>query len=203
MKVKYAMKEVWIGGGRADAPRCNIFLSDDFYTNRGRCIVLIQGIGSVRAGFWAKSVFTDDGLILGSVLPVLEFAKKTGQSVIVLNPNMAKDPFTGQNIRHCSTMNEHCKYVWANFLTKNKCKAETLAFIVHSAGGLCMAQLYKDYKTELLQRVRCLVFTDAYYHSMFTGLGANQVNALKSYAIHFKAYKKGQAHMDVGEEFER
>ena len=76
MKTKYAMREVWIG--EKGGPKCNIFISDDFYTNTGRCLVLIQGTGAVRAGFWARSVCINNGLTLGSILPMLEFAKKTG-----------------------------------------------------------------------------------------------------------------------------
>ena len=51
MKEKYGMKEVWIGGGESGkGPKCNIFISNDFYTNKGRCLILIQGMGAVRAG---------------------------------------------------------------------------------------------------------------------------------------------------------
>ena len=113
MKIKYKMREVWIGDDSIpDSPKCNIFISDDFYTNTGRCLVLIQGTGAVRAGFWARSVCINYGLYLGSVLPLLDFAKATGQSVIVLNPNMSRDPLSGESIPHCATMTSHCNYVW-------------------------------------------------------------------------------------------
>lgn len=89
------MQEVWIGDGRqANRPKCNIFVSDDFDSNTGRCLVLIQGSGAVRAGVWARGVCVNEGLVLGSILPMIEFAKATGQSVIVLNPNMSIDPFS-------------------------------------------------------------------------------------------------------------
>ena len=39
MKDKYGMQEVWLGA--RTGPKCNIFISDDFYTNTGRCMVLI------------------------------------------------------------------------------------------------------------------------------------------------------------------
>ena len=51
MKVKYEMQEVWIGDSSdPNGPKCNIFISKDFYQNTGRCLVLIQGTGAVRAG---------------------------------------------------------------------------------------------------------------------------------------------------------
>ena len=123
------------------------------------------------------------------MLPMLEFAKATGQSVIVLNPNMDIDPFTQQQIAHCGTMIEHCKFVWESFISKANCPAETLAIVAHSAGGRCVGALFKDYQREFLDRVRCLVFTDAYYHSMLKGLPESTLDVLKSYSIHFKAYK--------------
>ena len=70
-------------------------------------------------------------------------------------------------------MQEHCDYVWQNFLAKsktkseNRCAAEKLAIVAHSAGGRCVAGLTDKFKVEFLQRVEALVFTDAYYHAMF------------------------------------
>ena len=40
-----------------------------------------------------------------------------GQSVMIMNPNVTHDPISRQPIPHCSTNEEHCKYVWENFLT--------------------------------------------------------------------------------------
>lgn len=104
---------------------------------------------------------------------------------------MAQDPLTGHKVPNCSSMNEHCKYVWENFIARGKCPAQTLTIMAHSGGGRCVAQLYKDYKRELLERVRCLVFTDAYYHAMFQSLTAREANSLKSYSIHYKCFKAG------------
>ena len=61
MKVKYGMQEIWLGA--ENGPKCNIFVSDDFYTNTGRCMVLVQGNGPCRAGFWARSVCINQGLV--------------------------------------------------------------------------------------------------------------------------------------------
>ena len=108
--------------------------------------MLIQGTGAVRAGIWARSVCVDQGLVQGSVFPMLDFAKATGQSVIVLNPNMKLDPYTQQEIAYCSTMVEHCKFVWENFITRERCAAQTLSIVAHSAGGRCLASLFQDYQ---------------------------------------------------------
>jgi hypothetical protein len=50
--------------------------------------VLIQGTGSVRAGVWARSVFMNESVEKGSMLPFLELANNQAMSVIVMNPNM-------------------------------------------------------------------------------------------------------------------
>jgi len=88
------MNEVWLPADDSTGPKANIFLSQDFYTNKNKCLVLIQGTGAVRAGIWARSVCINNSLQLGSVFPMLEFAKSNGFSVIVLNPNMSYDPIS-------------------------------------------------------------------------------------------------------------
>ena len=96
-------------------------------------------------------------------------------------------------------MNAHCKFIWERFLNKNVCPASSFALMAHSAGGRCAATLFKDYKREFLQRVQCLVFTDAYYHKMFEGISAQDASILSQIGIHFKAFK--QAQKPVGERF--
>lgn len=51
-------------------------------------ILLIQGTGPVRAGQWARSVCTKEGLITGSTLPQLEWAENYVHiPSITLSPN--------------------------------------------------------------------------------------------------------------------
>ena len=59
--------------GKAQAP---IFISQDWRTNTERALVLIQGSGEVRSGWWARSVWIQDNLELGSMIPDIEFALK-------------------------------------------------------------------------------------------------------------------------------
>ena len=74
------MQEIWVGDDNENskAPKVNIFVSDDFFANPGRCLVLIQGTGAVRAGQWARSICVNDSLNEGSILPLLDYAKATG-----------------------------------------------------------------------------------------------------------------------------
>lgn len=138
------MEEIWIGGSQKGAPQCNIFVSNDFKTNTGQCLVLIQGTGQVRAGTWARGTVINKGLVMGSMLPMIEFAKATGMSILIMNPNMEKDPITNQAIEHCESMADHCKYVWKTYLAQQspkRCAARHLAVVAHSAGGRCIASI--------------------------------------------------------------
>ena len=47
--------------------------------------------------------------------------------------------------------------------------------------------IFKAFKTEFLQRVKCLVFTDAMYHTMLMGLPKADLKKLVDMSIHFKA----------------
>ena len=184
------MVETWIGDRKQpNGPKCNIFLSQDFYTNTDRCLVLIQGSGECRAGFWARSLCINENLYYGSMLPMVQFAIETGQSVIILNPNMAQDPFTGEPIKNCSTKLEHGDYVWRNYITASKCPAKTLSIMAHSAGGKVTAALFKEHKKEFLKRVKSLVFTDAYYHDMFNYATKRDKAILAEIGIHFKIFR--------------
>jgi hypothetical protein len=62
-------QEIWlpIKNNSSDDHRdqVNIFVSDDFQSNRNGCLILIQGSGVVRAGQWARSCCINDSLDIG------------------------------------------------------------------------------------------------------------------------------------------
>lgn len=67
-------------------------------------LILIQGTGSVRAGVWARSVCLNENLELGSMLPLIDAAQKQNIPVLVMNPNLSRDPITNKFIPFCGTM---------------------------------------------------------------------------------------------------
>ena len=67
-------------------------------------LILIQGTGSVRAGVWARSVCLNENLELGSMLPLIDAAQKQNMPVLVMNPNLSRDPITNKFIPFCGTM---------------------------------------------------------------------------------------------------
>ena len=100
MREYFGLKELWIGGV-GNSPKSNIYVSEDFTTNKEKCMVFIQGTGPCRPGVWARSVCINEGINLGSIFPQLEHARTHGYSVIVLNPNFAVDPISGAKVPHC------------------------------------------------------------------------------------------------------
>ena len=58
----------------------------------------------MRAGLWARSVCTKEGLELGTMLPFLDVCQKKHIPVLVMNPNV-----TG-------TMDEHALHVWKTYV---------------------------------------------------------------------------------------
>lgn len=93
--------------GYAQAP---IFLSEDWQTNDQRALVLIQGTGDVRSGYWARSVCMNDTLDLGSMIPDIEFAQNHGFSVMVVNPNYSYTPEKVKVDPAIRGMNHHSSY---------------------------------------------------------------------------------------------
>ena len=67
-------------------------------------LILIQGTGAVRAGIWARSVCLNENLELGSMLPLIDAAQKQNMPVLVMNPNLSRDPITNKSIPYCGTM---------------------------------------------------------------------------------------------------
>ena len=148
---------------------------------------------------WARSVCINNGLVLGSVLPMLDYAKANGFSVIILNPNMSHDPLSRAPIPCSQTMTTHCRYVWEKLILKSP--ARKIALVAHSAGGMCTSDLIDKFKKDFFDRCQALVFTDAGYHSVFSNpsLSKEMLNRLSKISIHFKAYRN--EHKEVGVEF--
>ena len=86
-------------------------------------------------------------------------------------------------------MIEHCLYVYNHYI-KKICKAKTYAIMAHSAGGRCVAALYKNDREFFLNKVKALAFTDAYYHKMFEGISMREKLYFKKVGTHFNQTKR-------------
>ena len=65
--------------------QASIFISQCWFTNKNRALVLIQGSGDVKFGLWTRNDWIEDNLELGSIIPDIEFAIKNGVSVLAMN----------------------------------------------------------------------------------------------------------------------
>ncbi len=146
-------------------PKSNIFMSQEFIQGFGgieqdSALILIQGTGSVRAGVWARSVCLNENLELGSMLPLIDAAKKQNMPVLVMNPNLSRDPLTKKSIPFCGTMEQHCSFVWEKFVAPSKFKK--FFIVAHSAGGMCLASIQKKFAADFYKRVFKIALTDSY-----------------------------------------
>lgn len=144
--------------GAAQAP---IFKSHDWETNTERALVLIQGTGDVRSGYWARSVCMNDTLELGSMIPDIEFAQAYGFSVLVLNPNYNKNEKGEKVDSLIRGMNHHSNYCWENFVENGKCPAKEIFMVAHSAGGGCAHEIIVSNQSTMVEKVRAIALTDA------------------------------------------
>ena len=50
MTAHFGMQEKWLPSAKEEGIGNNIFISKDFYENKNKCLILIQGIGKVQPG---------------------------------------------------------------------------------------------------------------------------------------------------------
>jgi hypothetical protein len=179
MKEQYSMKEMFIPSNNSP---CNIFISQDWNTNKEKAIVVIQGAGKVRAGQFARSVCINDGLEEGTVFRVLEFAREEGYSVIVLNPNFVKDHLTNKPIKGMETPEKHCSLVWKNTIVKSP--AKKLFILAHSCGGIRTLELLNKNFEDFKKRVKAIALTDS-VHTSISSLSPQARSLLYSLSINW------------------
>lgn len=151
--------------------QCKILITKDFYTNP-KCLILIQGSGSVKLGQWSRSVCINENLSLGTMGPYIEKAKKNNLSVIILNPNERFDFFDDNKIiKEFYTMENHCLYVYKNIIKRNQ-NIKEIYIVAHSKGGECAIELLIINKEDLLnKKIKKIAFTDSSHGYEYFKLG--------------------------------
>jgi hypothetical protein len=134
--------------------KVNIFVSDDFWTNKEKLLVIVQGSGAVRPGQWARALCINHSLKSGTIFDYLDIARECGMATIVLNPNQERlrlrvvseesplgvfsklhdYPILGHE-NHV----KHILHVWDHFVTKSP--AKEVWMVAHSRGGDSALQL--------------------------------------------------------------
>lgn len=110
-------------------------------------------------------IIIDDSLKTGTIFTYLEQAKAEGYEVIVLNPNINKYE-NGELIPGNESEQNHVRYVWDNFV--RKAKAKHVFIVAHSYGGVTVVDLLATREEEVMDRVRCIAFTDS-AHYLYIG----------------------------------
>lgn len=108
----------------------------------------------------------------------------------------------GERELKTKTMEEHCVEAW-KFLFENSdkslnCPTSNIFLMAHSAGGRCVAEIFKKYKEEFKKKIKCLIFTDAFYHKIFEHDSLLSKFNWAKVGIHFKKTEKG---LPLGQKF--
>mmetsp|Transcript_29758 Transcript_29758/g.33186 ORF Transcript_29758/g.33186 Transcript_29758/m.33186 type:complete len:398 (+) Transcript_29758:81-1274(+) len=147
-------------------PKVPIFVSKN-YDTADKLLLLIQGLGQVRAGQWARSLCINEDLSKGSILPYLVEARSRGYAIIVFNPNKNEGRVKNRmvQIRHNKSPENHACYVYDKFVASSK--AKDVVIIAHSYGGIATLNLLYQ-KDELLSRLRCVALTDSVHPRLWS-----------------------------------
>lgn len=164
--------------------KTNIFLSPTWESSSNPGLIIIQGKGQVRPGMWSRKVCINYDLRTGSCLPYIAKALEMGLSVIVFNPNL--NSVQNRPILHHSTMIEHCKSVWQQFVTR---PPRNLLILAHSCGGICTISLLAEFKAFFMKRVKGIAFTDS-VHKDLTKLSREQREWLARNCVNWKTSSK-------------
>ena len=151
--------------------QCKILTTKDFPTNP-KCLIIIQGSGSVRLGQWSRSVCINENLQIGAMGPYIENAIKNKFSVIILNPNERNDFIYEKNkIEEFKTMEDHCLYVYYNIIRKNE-NIKEIYIVAHSMGGGCAIEILLINFEDLLNgKIKKIAFIDSVHGDDYKDLG--------------------------------
>lgn len=181
---------------RPDEPkeaRASLFLTADWRSNNDLLVVINGGRG-VQPGIWSRDLLIQEGLELGSMLPVFRRAKSSGIAVAVLNP-FTNNVMVGNQlhqIRGNSSPDEHTLYAWDNIISR--AQAKNVYVLAYSFGAKNVVTLLQKREAQVVQRVNAIVFAEGAYRLDPSSTSPLVGNFLKQRAINFK----GDAQVPVG-----
>ncbi|KAH7463593.1 Cotranscriptional regulator FAM172A-like protein [Phytophthora ramorum] len=181
---------------RPDEPkeaRSSVFLTSDWRTN-GNLLVVVNGGRGAQPGIWSRDLLIQEGLELGSMLPVMRRATACNFGVAVLNPStnnvtIGNDTFP---IRGNSSPDEHMLYVWDNIISR--AQARNVYVLAYSFGAKSVLTLIQKREEQVAKRVNALVFAEGAYRLDPATTPPSVAQFLRQRAINFK----GDAQVAVG-----
>ncbi|TYZ67416.1 hypothetical protein PybrP1_003218 [[Pythium] brassicae (nom. inval.)] len=174
---------------RPDKPkeaRSSVFLSSDWRSN-DNLIIIINGGRGVQPGIWSRDLLIQEGLEMGSMLPVFRRAQTLGFAVAVLNPftnniTIGNDLFP---IRSNASPDEHTLYVWDNNISR--AQAKNVYILAYSFGAKLVTTLIQNREEQVVRRLHGIVFAEGAYRIDPLSTSPLVGNFLKKKAINFKA----------------
>ncbi|KAL4227524.1 hypothetical protein ACF0H5_012968 [Mactra antiquata] len=169
-------------------PKSFVFITEDFYTNKDKLLILIHGNGVVRAGQWARRLIINDCLDSGTQIPYIKWAVENGYAVIVANPNLnsIEDKSKSQKpipIRGNKSPEEHTETMWTEFVRESP--ASHIAIVAHSYGGVGTVELSKNHITEFKEKVFAIAFTDSVHSLKMQRADAEVIEYYKEHVINW------------------
>ncbi|KAG0219756.1 hypothetical protein BGX33_001073 [Mortierella sp. NVP41] len=133
-------------------PDCpHVFVTPDVWYNP-KLLVIVQGLGQVAPGQWARKLFTNGHkgqFDYASQLPYIERAKYLGWAIVLCDPNRVGDA------RYRS---KHVQRVWEDLV--RPAKANCVMFVGFSAGTWATLDLFDSNRIEFKSRVKAVVLLD-------------------------------------------
>lgn len=158
------LNPLWLPLGVGPGDGCPVFVTAG-YEKAERLLLIIQGMGKVRAGVWGCSLCINDSLDQGTMIPYLQRAMASGYGVVVFNPN--ENTNDGVPVPGLENFNSHVAYVMDKVVLP-RCSAEKIDIVAHSHGGRALLSYLgrsggNAVSKTLLKRLHRLVFTDSYH----------------------------------------
>lgn len=178
---------------RSNEPTGFFFASENVTTSK-YLMIIIHGMGVVRAGQWSRKLIINESLQVGSQLEYIQRALSLGYSVIVTNTNQNIDEsprsivYRPLPIRGSATAEEHACSVWENFVQRTA--ARHICIMAHSYGGAVVLELAKRFTSDFESRVFAVALSDSPMRDYQTSFRSNVLKVLKERTINWIAAKK-------------
>lgn len=178
LQTKAGLRKMAVG---PQEPKSFVFADPDFGEKK-RLMVLIHGAPPVRAGQWTRKLIINEGLRQGTQLPFVEKARQMGFAVLVTNTNLhhVDDDETLAKFPGSETAQKHAKTVWESMILP--AKAEQIAIVAHSFGGVVTCALANAFKQDFEKRVISVALTDSVHST------ADVTRHLRQVGLNYVAY---------------
>ena len=159
MKEVYKLLPVQIPLNNSSCEPVSCIFASGSETKSEKLLILIHGMGAVRAGQWSRRLMINQSLQAGSQLPFILTAQNRGFHVIVTNTNQNVDMESEIGlVRGSDTPEEHVSYVWHNFIKNSE--YQSIFIVAHSYGGKVIMDLVRKEKC-VRDKVTAMALTDS------------------------------------------